>query len=405
MVPLDRLRLYALLGVFVFHALHPFDEFEWHVKNADQSGILSALAIFVLPWGLGLFFCVSGAASTYALRSGGTIDYALRRVRRLLVPYVAGMLTLSPLQAYVEETHAGSWDAGLAAFVPEFFGRLWTALVHPRPEPLPVGWNYHLWFLLFLLWFSLLCIPLFGWMRGAGATRVTALGDRLVGLPGGALWLGAPIALLHVGLRAAFPDEHSWGEFAYYLGFFAAGFFIVSRPAVLDSVRRNAGMAAALGVVGFGALVALDPVEWAEEWARNPEYTPRYFLMFGIFSVQGWAWCAAVMGAALRLPRFVTPVPRKVASAAFPFFLVHQPVVLVVAAIVIDRSWPMPVKALAVVTVSFAASVAAACGMVIAGTRFANARASHRRGDAATPARAGTLPATVAPAPVSANLE
>jgi hypothetical protein len=34
---LDWLRVLALLGVFLYHAVHPFDTLDWHVKNADQS--------------------------------------------------------------------------------------------------------------------------------------------------------------------------------------------------------------------------------------------------------------------------------------------------------------------------------------------------------------------------------
>ena len=39
---LDWLRVLALLGVFLYHAVHPFDTLDWHVKNADQSELLTA---------------------------------------------------------------------------------------------------------------------------------------------------------------------------------------------------------------------------------------------------------------------------------------------------------------------------------------------------------------------------
>ena len=38
---LDWLRVLALLGVFLYHAVHPFDTLEWHVKNADQSQLMA----------------------------------------------------------------------------------------------------------------------------------------------------------------------------------------------------------------------------------------------------------------------------------------------------------------------------------------------------------------------------
>jgi peptidoglycan/LPS O-acetylase OafA/YrhL len=32
---LDWLRVVVVLGVFLFHAVHPFDLTAWHIKNAE----------------------------------------------------------------------------------------------------------------------------------------------------------------------------------------------------------------------------------------------------------------------------------------------------------------------------------------------------------------------------------
>jgi peptidoglycan/LPS O-acetylase OafA/YrhL len=35
---LDWLQVLAILGVFLFHAFHPFDDlFDWHIKNAESN--------------------------------------------------------------------------------------------------------------------------------------------------------------------------------------------------------------------------------------------------------------------------------------------------------------------------------------------------------------------------------
>jgi hypothetical protein len=51
---LDWLRVLALVGVFLYHAVRPFDTLEWHVKNADQSELISVVLVFFSAWGLGL---------------------------------------------------------------------------------------------------------------------------------------------------------------------------------------------------------------------------------------------------------------------------------------------------------------------------------------------------------------
>jgi glucans biosynthesis protein C len=38
---LDWLRVIATLVVFSFHAIHPFDLSDWHIKNIEQSEALT----------------------------------------------------------------------------------------------------------------------------------------------------------------------------------------------------------------------------------------------------------------------------------------------------------------------------------------------------------------------------
>jgi hypothetical protein len=42
---LDWLRVLAILMVFLFHAVHPFDFGDWQVKNTEQSEIISIILI------------------------------------------------------------------------------------------------------------------------------------------------------------------------------------------------------------------------------------------------------------------------------------------------------------------------------------------------------------------------
>jgi hypothetical protein len=57
----------AVLAVFVFHAAHPFDQFDWHVKNDQRSLAVSLVLGPFVPWGMGLLFLLAGAASRLAL--------------------------------------------------------------------------------------------------------------------------------------------------------------------------------------------------------------------------------------------------------------------------------------------------------------------------------------------------
>ena len=80
---LDWLRVLALFGVFIFHSMHPFDFIDWHIKNTALSLSISYFIVFLYPWGMPLFFLISGAGTFFALQRRGDQEYTIERVQRL----------------------------------------------------------------------------------------------------------------------------------------------------------------------------------------------------------------------------------------------------------------------------------------------------------------------------------
>jgi glucans biosynthesis protein C len=58
----------VMTGVFLFHAVHPFDLTAWHIKNAERSAVVTFFIAFRFPWGIPFFFLLAGAGSSFALR-------------------------------------------------------------------------------------------------------------------------------------------------------------------------------------------------------------------------------------------------------------------------------------------------------------------------------------------------
>jgi glucans biosynthesis protein C len=362
---LDWLRVVAVLAVFVFHAAHPFDLFDWHVKNDQRSLALSlALGPFV-PWGMGLLFLLAGAASRLALRSRTARQYLRERWRRLAIPFLVGSALLSPVQAGVEAVHQGRWSGSPLAFLAAWWRDLGSGVWH-LDRGIGPAWfgelGYHLWFLGFLFAFALLGLPVFAFLEGAGGRRLVARLAAWTRPRGGALLLAVPITAVHLALRAAFPDEHDWAEFAVYFAFFVAGYLVLSDPRLEAAVRRDLPVALGLGVAGLAALYAADFPGWLERWSANPSYSLDYLLLQGLYAVYAWSWTVVAVGVAGRVRRFQTPVPRA-AGLALPFYVLHQPVILVVAFVVVRWSAGIPVKLAVVLAGSFAVT-AALCGLV-----------------------------------------
>jgi hypothetical protein len=116
------------------------------------------------------------------------------------------------VQAFLQETHFGRYHGAFVASIPRFFQAEWASLRAGPAFPLVVPWAGHLWFLIFLLWFSLASLPLLGWLRRPRGRRVVAWLGRHADRRGTVLWWAAPLAVIHTLLRAPGPVEHGWGE-------------------------------------------------------------------------------------------------------------------------------------------------------------------------------------------------
>jgi surface polysaccharide O-acyltransferase-like enzyme len=185
------------------------------------------------------------------------------------------------------------------------------------------------------------------------------LGDR-AHRTGFTLLAAVPIVLVTAPVYAAFPDEHDWGEFAYYAGFFVAGFVLMSDTRLIAAVRRDLVPALALGIAGFLALIVGDVEGFIDRWERSTPYSWEYVAFFGTIAVQAWAWAQAATSIGMRVPAFARPLPRIVSEAAMPFFIVHQPVIVGVAFVVVRWDAGIGTKLLAVLVVSFVISAALA---------------------------------------------
>jgi fucose 4-O-acetylase-like acetyltransferase len=110
---LDWLQVLAILGVFLFHSVRPFDDLPaWHIENAEASALVTYFAGFFILWGMPFFFLMAGATSWFSLRRRTPGRYVRERITRLLIPFVIGALVLTPFQAYYELTHNGWWQGG-----------------------------------------------------------------------------------------------------------------------------------------------------------------------------------------------------------------------------------------------------------------------------------------------------
>jgi peptidoglycan/LPS O-acetylase OafA/YrhL len=351
---LDWLRVILLFGVFIYHVIRPFDPLiEWHINNAEQSDVILTILLLVNPWGIPLFFLVAGAGSMFALRRRSNRQYISERVTRLLIPFIVGSILLTPFQKYLEALHKETFQGSFLSFIPVMLadsisGNWFTPLIFGN-------WGLHLWFLGFLFAYSLLALPVFRWFKGdAGGTFISWLG-RLVEVRGGILIFVLPLALARVLVQPFFAvEERGWLDFVYFFLFFILGYIIYSDKRFLSAVRRDRWLLFGGGIVGLVAFFGLFAVygDIALEWGMR-FVVPWSIILIFAFTLMSWGWAISVLYLAMTRLNFSNKWLVYGNETILPFYLLHQPVIIVISFFVVQWEVNLWVKMLVILIVSF----------------------------------------------------
>jgi peptidoglycan/LPS O-acetylase OafA/YrhL len=355
---LDGLRVIAVFGVFLFHAVHPFDLTPWHIKNPEQSALITCLIAFMFPWGMPFFFLLAGAGSYLALRRRTAAQFARERFNRLLLPFIGGSSLLMPLMLYFEWRH--KLQSGLLAgpfldfvldrnvgFTPVWFGAL----------------GYHLWFLGFLFCFSFLSLPIFGWLKRDSGQRLLARVARLCQRPGALLLVFIPLAVVRLALHPFFPQEHSWADFFVQMSFFVLGYVLLSDPAFLEAIRRDWRRHLGVGIVAAASALAIAAAIGKLD-VQSPPRTPLDVLFWVFISLDSWAWTLFFLFVGMRFLRGSGRVVGYGQAAILPFFVLHQPVIIILAYYAVQWHASLWVKLVVVVAGSFCVTLGVYEGIV-----------------------------------------
>jgi glucan biosynthesis protein C len=349
---LDWLRVLAILGVFLFHAVHPFDVSDWTIKNAELSETVTAFLGLLFPWGMPFFFLIAGAGSWFALRRRTASQFTIERFQRLLIPYFVGCILLSPIMLYFQWRHVAQremwhgpfWQYVLlhrAGFSPRWFGEV----------------GYHLWFLGFLFCFSLLELPLFLWLKGESGQAVVARLARVCTRRGGILLFIIPLLLVRLCLKPFFPQEQDWGDFFYLMAFFVLGFVLYAHEGFPRAIQRDWPIWVVMVIVSTVAWAYLALTDESLDLWASPR-TLRDFVLWTVITINGWCWTTLMLFIGMRYLDSRNKWLEYGQEAVLPFFLLHQPVIVAIAFYVVQWQGGIPVKLLTVVLGSFVATLA-----------------------------------------------
>ena len=292
--------------------------------------------LFFNRWRLPLLFFISGAGVCFSLRRRTGPQFIRDRLRRLLIPLAFGMFVIVPPQVYVERVLAG-WQY---ASYWDFWGTVFQMVPYPEGN---LTWH-HLWFLPYILVYSLLVLPLSAVLRSAAGRAFSNGPVRLCERPGVIYLVNIPNIVVAVILGPRWPVTHDltsdWANFTGSLLTFLWGFLICGNERFLDLIerRRREFLFVALGmIVVFYSIRVPQVLDGASRYQRLwiSTVTDAYLGMAMIFTLVGWSRA---------LLNHDSPILRYANTAVYPFYIVHQTITILLGYAWLGWDVPFAVK-------------------------------------------------------------
>jgi glucan biosynthesis protein C len=282
---------------------------------------------------MSLFFLLAGASTYYALqkRTGG--EYVRERLKRLFIPLIFGTLVLIPPISYLGLLNHSDYSQSFITWLPNFFHLQTADLSGYFLGGLTVG---HLWFILHLLVYSLIALPLFLYFnRDSGRRWIEQIASIL--MKPAVLLLLFPALLV---LISRFPSVLG-GNPLFYITFFILGFILMmSDQRLMDKVDRYRLILLLLGVVPLAGLIVMSATN---SWPSNiPEWADGIMDAYRNAFVP-WFFILALLAYGRRFLSFTNKFLKYIAEGAYPIYMLHQTVLVAIAFFVVQ--WGLGVVA------------------------------------------------------------
>ena len=322
---MDWLRIGAFALLIFYHIGMFYVPWVWHVKAPQIAERATIAMLFTNGWRLSLLFLVSGYASAAMLAKRPSLrGFAVSRSARLLVPLAFGMAVIVPPQPWIQLVGQHGYVHGFAHFWTQDYFRFGSI----KGITLPT-WQ-HLWFVAYLFVYSLvlalvLSLPkAIGSFASAGFDRMFARPALLLLLPIG--WICLRSFLLWPGVE----DTHGLFDDAaahwIYFPAFLFGFGMQNSALLWDAIRKSWKVALVIALGGYAIIAGL-------EWVY-PGETPAPRSLVELFitarAVNAWCMIVALLGIADRFLNRDHPWRPTLNEAIFPFYIVHQTLIVVV---------------------------------------------------------------------------
>ena len=305
---IDNLRCGTIVLVILYHIVYNFNNLGI-ISNVTVKGTPEFdLFLYVqYPWFMALLFLLAGMSARYALSKNGGKGFLKSRVRKILIPSLAGIFIIGWSGGLVTNYYVDMF-AGNGDMIPGVIKFLIYCLSGIGP----------LWFLheLFLCTLILLLIRKIDkkdslWKVGGKLSKIWLLALLVVPVWISSLCFNTPVIEVYRN--------------GFYLTFFLIGYYVFSHEEVQEEVKK---WWLPLLVVGVGLCIGYTVYFWGENFATLPN------LKHPLTNAFAWFGCLAMMALGKRFLDKETGFTRFMRGRSFGYFVLHNYLIVIITCVI-----------------------------------------------------------------------
>lgn len=277
-----------------------------------------------------LLFFVSGFISCLLLDRLKTRQFVVQRFNRLIIPTAFGTFFLAAPQIYFERRLQGV-EFGYLEFYRTFLEFQWW----------PQG-NFHwlhLWFIPYLFVYNLASVPIYRLLQQAKIPLLEMFISRHARtlIAGYIILAIIPYTFLSVRFPVTYDLIHDYARHSFFIFFILAGLFAYRFQTILDVIEQSRKQ---LFQLALAAMLAINVIRWNgwepqnlwSDWLNHP----LSYAYIALLNINSWLWALMLLGYGRRYLNRGSFWLTYANKAVFPFYILHQTVIVVVGYYVVQ---------------------------------------------------------------------
>lgn len=320
---IDWLRVIAIGLLLIYHIAIIFQPWAVFIGFMRSNELLEGLwypMTLVNIWRIPLLFFVSGMGVYFAMKKRNVIQLLLERSKRILLPYLFGIVAIVPLQFFVFQ---------------DFYGQQLNYFAHPA----------HLWFLGNIVIYISILFPLFYYLVKKQDGQFRKVLIKIMSHPLGPISIAIFFVLEVLIIKPEIFSLYAQTLHGYAIGFLAFffGFLVVYiGQNFWNTVQQWKAVYLAAAAIMFSVRLVV-----------NQTGGPNYLM-----AIESNLWIMSLFGYAHQYLNRPSKTLNYLTKAVYPIYIVHMFVLFGAAWLILPLDLPVMLQFLIIVVITAAACMA-----------------------------------------------